>query len=409
MSKPILLMLLSRHPYAESSGRAVMIRQRIAQAKIAFDPTIIVFGAPAGDQRDEGLRFLPLANPPSIALNALRLAERPLQTWLYHSAAARREVARLAGERGAAAVYVDMLRLAPLAADVPSSVALIVDYDDLLSERYAQAAGKNYDVMGFLAKRVGPLAGVARAVARPLLRSEAARCGRFEREMLKRADLVLFTSPREADAMRGGGAEVIAAPPLIAPHAKAPPPLGERLIFLGNMRYAENVVMLRALAEASTALQAEGALPDDAVIEVVGEHAPELPASFDAQRFRFLGRVDDLATLAGAGVFLAPVIGGSGVKLKVLDGMALGCPVVGTPKAREGLSARVNRDLLIADDAKAVLAAAFELRHRAELKQMLARRGRAYLERAHAPAIGERVAEAMLAAVARAKGRQETL
>lgn len=407
MSKPVLLMLLSRHPHAESSGRASMIRQRIAQAKLKFEPRIIVFGAPAGDDRDAGLAFLPLASPVSIGLNALRHAGLPLQTWLYHSAAARREVARLAAESGAAAVYIDMLRLAPLAADVRGP-ALIVDYDDLLSERYAQAVGKDYEVMGFLARRVGPLAGFARALARPLLRAESARCARYERDMLGRADLVLFTSPREADLMRGRGAEVMAAPPLIAARRDTPAP-GERLIFLGNMRYAENVVMLRALADAVRALDAAGAMPNDAVIEAVGEHAPDLPAAFDARRFRFLGRVDDLATLAGAGVFLAPVTGGSGVKLKVLDGMALGCPVVGTEKAREGLAARANRDLLVAADPEDVLRAALALRFRPALKQMLTRRGRAYLERAHAPAIGETVADAMLAAAVRAKARQETL
>ncbi|HYD88951.1 MAG TPA: glycosyltransferase [Vitreimonas sp.] len=405
MSKPALLMLLTRHPYAENSGRATMLRQRISQARLRFEPHIVVFGAPAGDARDEGLRFLPLAKPLSVLLNASRMPALPLQTWLYHSRAARAEVARLAAETSAAGVYVDMLRLVPLAADLPPHVARIVDYDDLLSLRYARAASQDYDVMGFLAQRVGPLARLARAFARPLLAAESARCARYERDVLHGSDLVLFTSPQEAGAVQGEN--VLAAPPLIAAHDNPPAP-GERLIFLGNMRYAENVVMLRALAEAVR--ESEGALAPDVVIEVAGDHAPELAREFDARRFRFLGRVEDLSVLAGAGVFLAPVIGGSGVKLKVLDGMALGCPVVGTEKACEGLTARRNRHLLVAGDAAGVLRAAVQLRSRAALKAMLAQRARAYLQRTHAPAIGEAIAEAMLAATARAaERRQETL
>lgn len=402
MSKPILLMLLSRHPYAESSGRASMLRQRIEQAKLKFEPRLVAFGSPVGDARDAGLVFLPIAAPASIALNAVRLGQLPLQTWLYHSETTKRRIAALITETGAAAVYVDMLRLAPLVEAAPPR-ALIVDYDDLLSVRYAQAAEKSYDVMGFLADRVGPLAGVARALSRPLLRAEAARCAAYERAMLDRADLVLFTSPREAGAL-SGMARILAAPPLIAVRQDTPAP-GERLIFLGNMRYAENVVMLRALTTAVRALEAEGALADDVVIEAVGDHAPELPAEFDAHRFRFTGRIDELGALAGAGVFLAPVVGGSGVKLKVLDGMALGCPVVGTAKAFEGLSVRANRDALVCADPTAVLRAAVALRKKPELKQALAQRGRAYLERQHAPALGDVIAEAMAEAAARTAQR----
>ena len=406
MSKPALLMLLSRHPYAEQSGRATMLRQRIEQARLKFDPHIVVLGARAGDARDEGLHFLAMPGPVSIALNAARMSRRPLQTWLYYSAALRAEVTRRVQEIGAAGVYVDMLRLAPLAEALPPQVALIVDYDDLLSERYAMAAGQDYEVMGFLARRVGAMAGAARWFAAPLLEAEGERCAVYEREMLGRAELVLFTSPREAERVAHMGAQVLAAPPLAAALKDTPAP-GRRLIFLGNMLYGENALMLRALADAAAALGEAGALPDDAVIEVVGAHAPDFPAAFDAARFRFLGRVDDLSALAGAGVFLAPVMGGSGVKLKVLDGMALGCPVVGTAKACEGLAVRPNRELVVASDAAGVLRTALELRDRTVLKAMLARRASAYLERNHAPAVGERVADAMMSAVTRA--RQETL
>lgn len=403
MSRPVLLMLLSRHPYAENSGRASMLRQRIAQARLMFEPRLVVFGAPTGEAHDEGITFLPLAGPVTIALNAVRLNALPLQAWLYTSANARAAVARLA--HGAAAVYVDMLRLAPLTADVVPSCARIFDYDDLLSARYAQAAGKDYEVMGFLTRRVGPLAPLARAFARPILRAEAARCARYEQAMRGAADIVLFTSPLEAASFGAGDPKVIGAPPLLPAHPLADA-IGDRLIFLGNMRYGENIVMLRALMAAASALESEGAWPAGAVIDVVGDHAPELAAEADASKFRFLGRVEDLGSLRGVGVFLAPVIGGSGVKLKVLDGMALSCPVVATPKALDGLGARANRDLIVARDPGEVLRVALDLRGRAELKRALAKRGHAYVSSAHAPAIGERVAEAMLGAV---KRRQETL
>lgn len=404
--KPVLLMLLSRHPYAEMSGRGFMIRQRIAQARARFDVRLLAFGPPAGDASDEGITFLNMAAPPAVALNALRLASLPLQTWLYYRAATRRYIEELARETKAAAVYVDMLRLAPLAQRLPRHVALIVDFDDLLSVRYKRANARGYDVLGFLSRRFGPFAGVARALAAPLLWTEARRSARYEAEMLERADLALFTSPREAKAMIGRApTPVLAAPPTLAPYAPLAPAPGNRLIFLGNMHYAENIAMLRALRDAAASLTDRGEWPAGVMIEAIGDHAPDLPKRFLAAPIQFLGRVEDLAALAGAGVFLAPVTSGSGVKLKMLDGMALSCPIVATPKACEGLGVSANRDVLVARDVETLLRAALKLRERPMLKAMLARRARVYLERAHAPETGVAVSDAMEAAVARAKAR----
>jgi hypothetical protein len=401
MTKPALLMLLSRHPYAEHSGRALMLRQRLEQARRRFDVRAVVLGRAAGDDRDGGLTFLPMAGPLGVAANAIALADAPLQTWLYNSRAARARVAELAA--GASAIYIDMLRLAPLAEDVPRNVTRVMDFDDLLSERYRLAASNDYDVMGFLGQRMGVAAQAARLVSKPLLRAEARRCEVYERALVERSDLVLMTSEHETQAL--GAPRAIAAPPMMRPLAHTPAP-GRRLIFLGNMRYAENVTMLRALAEGVRVLREDGAWPADAVIEVIGDHPADLSAKFDGRDFRFRGRVAELASLAGAGIFLAPVVSGSGVKIKVLDGMALGCPVVATPKALEGLSARPNHDLLVAATPTGALRAALELRDRERLKQMLAARARAYLERAHSDAIGDALCDAIEAAIRR---RQETL
>lgn len=405
--RPVLVMLLSRHPYREKSGRGFMLRQRIAQARARFDLRLIAFDHPSGDASDEGITFMDMAPPPTAALNILRLGSVPMQAWLYYRASTRQRIEAIVRESGAAAVYVDMLRLAPLVQRLPRTVALVVDYDDLLSARYRLAQRRGYDVMGFLAGRFGPFAGVARALATPLLWEEARRCEAYEQKMLERADLALFTSPREAKSMMGRGTVVLAAPPTLAPYAPLAPAPGKRLIFLGNMHYAENIAMLRALADAAEALTGDGLWPAGTIIEAVGDHAPDLPARFPTAPIRFLGRVEDLATLAGAGIFLAPVTSGSGVKLKMLDGMALSCPVVATEKACEGLAVRANRDVLVAPNVKTLLHAALKLRDRPLLKAMLARRARRYLERAHAPELGVAVADAIEAAIVRAQARAD--
>jgi glycosyltransferase involved in cell wall biosynthesis len=49
-------------------------------------------------------------------------------------------------------------------------------------------------------------------------------------------------------------------------------------------------------------------------------------------------------------VSIAPILAGGGTRLKILEAMAAGRPVVATSIGAEGLQAEAGRDLLIADD-----------------------------------------------------------
>lgn len=63
------------------------------------------------------------------------------------------------------------------------------------------------------------------------------------------------------------------------------------------------------------------------------------------------GFVDDIdACYKRAEVFVAPILTGGGIIVKILDSMAAGIPVVTTPYGNEGIGAVPGRDLLVADD-----------------------------------------------------------
>lgn len=62
------------------------------------------------------------------------------------------------------------------------------------------------------------------------------------------------------------------------------------------------------------------------------------------------------ALLASCSVAAAPIFFGSGTRLKILEAMAAGIPVVATSKAAEGLPLRDQEHLLIANDAAAFVA-----------------------------------------------------
>jgi glycosyltransferase involved in cell wall biosynthesis len=65
------------------------------------------------------------------------------------------------------------------------------------------------------------------------------------------------------------------------------------------------------------------------------------------------GYVADVRPLvAGASVCVAPIRQGGGTRLKILEAMALGTPVVATPKGAEGLRLSPGQDVLLGRDAE---------------------------------------------------------
>jgi glycosyltransferase involved in cell wall biosynthesis len=77
-----------------------------------------------------------------------------------------------------------------------------------------------------------------------------------------------------------------------------------------------------------------------------------------------------------ASVFVSPLIGGAGLKNKVLQAWALGKPVVATPLSVGGLEARDGEELVIADGAEALAQACLKLLGDAPLRARLSAAGR---------------------------------
>lgn len=118
------------------------------------------------------------------------------------------------------------------------------------------------------------------------------------------------------------------------------------LVFIGNLYYSPNAraveairsVILRALQEAEL----------DVRVRVVGRGPASLTHS--GHRIEFTGRVDTIdQALKGMTLALAPLVAGSGAKMKVLDYLAAGLPVLGTHEAVTGLPAN-HPGVIVEDD-----------------------------------------------------------
>lgn len=93
------------------------------------------------------------------------------------------------------------------------------------------------------------------------------------------------------------------------------------------------------------------------------------------------GFVDDIdRCYKEAEIFVAPILTGGGIIVKILDSMAAGTPVVTTSYGNEGIGAIPGRDLLVADDPMQFAAAVVRLLRDPAYARRIAENGRIFVK-----------------------------
>lgn len=154
---------------------------------------------------------------------------------------------------------------------------------------------------------------------------------------------------------------------------------GRRLVFLGNLGYGPNVDALEHFEdEVRPILDARGVAAELCVLGpgVTDELRSRFP------RVDFRGFVADLAgTLREFDVCVVPLRLGGGTKLKVLDAMAAGLPLITTSVGAEGLDISDGVHALVADSPQAFAGAVVRLLEDPQFAGSLGEGGRGLVAR----------------------------
>jgi glycosyltransferase involved in cell wall biosynthesis len=155
------------------------------------------------------------------------------------------------------------------------------------------------------------------------------------------------------------------------------------VVFSGNLEYHPNVMAVRFFRQEIWPLL-RNQWPC-LIWRLVGKNAHAVRRFTDGDpRIQVTGPVADaIAELAPAKVAVAPLLAGSGTRLKIVEAWAAGCAVVSTGLGAEGLQARAGEHLLLADDAVSFAEAVSKLLESAELRQNMAVAGRDLYERCY--------------------------
>jgi glycosyltransferase involved in cell wall biosynthesis len=264
------------------------------------------------------------------------LKTKSLSSGRFFSPALVDAVRAAAAEAPLDLLLVEYLQMAPLARDVTAArtVLDLHNVESALMRSYGRSAR-------------GPAAVAAHV--------EAVALSAMERKAARTFDTVLVVSERERDRLAPGFSELLVCPNGRDPDPSCPlpPAPSPTAAFVATLGWAPNV-------DAATWFGRQvwpevlRRVPAARLLLVGRDPAPSVRA-LASSSVEVSGTVSDvLPYLAQARVAVAPLRSGGGTRLKILEALDAGRPVVATSVAVDGLEDLIGRGVVVADDAAAM-------------------------------------------------------
>ncbi len=349
-------MLTKFLPLPDNNGglqRSLAIARRLAGLG-----ELVLFGYDDGSADQQGLRDLGIdvrsvpwhVTPRNVLDGVVRT--QSFSAARFWSAAAADTVRRAAAEKSLDLLQVEYQQMVPLAAGIAAKTSVL-------------------DLHNVESALVASYAHARRGIAAVGLRAEAAALRRMERRTIGRFDHVAIVSEQERSRLPDGLHSVLMCPNGRDPSSILPPAPDPTVAFVATMGWGPNIDAAVWLGREIWPLVL-AQVPTSRLLLVGRDPAPAVLA-LACDNVHVTGTVPDVAPyLAESRVVVAPLRAGGGTRLKIMEALDLGRPVVATTVGCEGTEDLVGRGVVVADSAAALADAIVHL----------------LLDRAHASALG---------------------
>jgi glycosyltransferase involved in cell wall biosynthesis len=323
-------------PLPDDSGgrqRSLAIARRLAQ-----QGELVLCAYDDGSADHDGLRALGIdargvpwkVTPLQVGRGLL--AARSVSSARFWSPALVDTVRRAAAEAPLDLLQVEYQQMVPLAAGVLAAhrVLDLHNVESSLVESYANA-------------RRGPSAAFYRAESKALRRMESRTIADF--------DHVIVVSEQEKTRLPAYGGSVLICPNGREPSGLLPEATTPTVAFVATMGWAPNVDAALWLGREIWPLVVEK-VPDAQLLLIGRGPTPEILA-LAGPAVEVTGTVAEVAPyLERARVVVAPLRAGGGTRLKIMEALDSGRPVVATSVGSEGLEDLIGRGVVIADTTR---------------------------------------------------------
>jgi polysaccharide biosynthesis protein PslH len=207
---------------------------------------------------------------------------------------------------------------------------------------------------------IASMAATRSLPGRIALTAEAGAVRRLERELARRADTISVVSARDEARLPPTSARVVVCPNGVDPGEALPPSEEPLAVFVAQLAWTPNVDAATWLAREVWPLVRERR-PDARLAFVGRDPAPAVQA-LAGDGIEVTGAVPSVRPwLARSAVGLAPLRAAGGSRLKILESLDAGRPVVATRLGAEGLEDLVGTGVVVADDPTGLAAAIVDL------------------------------------------------
>jgi glycosyltransferase involved in cell wall biosynthesis len=371
--KKKLLYITPTLPESGDSGGLIVTLERIELLSRRFDITVLAISASEAAIRKHtaqfGLRAVHHAGAlrPRTVSGLLRswMAGLPLAIWRNVDPAFMRKAKRLSDERFDI-TYVDHWLMWPAMQVLAHPGYRVLNLHNAEHLLFVRAAER------------------ARFPVRQVLAAEGRRSAVYLRDICRSADELHFISRTDRDeVMRLGGIHTRshAFLPWVPVDEGAYGRFGGNALFVGTMSWAPNAEGARWYEDHVAPL-----LPRTLKTDIAGGYIDGVAPDTTHDRVYWHGRVSDLSPLyREAGVFVAPLLSGSGIKMKILNALGRGLPVVTTTLGAEGFPPGWENAVVVADDPQTFASAIQRLTTDREAWQRASDSARPYLQRHFSP------------------------
>lgn len=380
-------------PYPPDSGKRVRTWNILRRLARRHDLALLCYGDPEGQAarvvRSAGIDLHTVAPLPELkgwrlysSLLVNLFSSRPFSVSKHDTRRFREHLRRLAGRKQFDLVHFEWTPYADFADEIAGIPTLIMAHN-IESQIWARRANHSRTFL-----------------ERIYFGFQGRKMASFERRAMQRADAVATVTDLDLKQVRNWGTR---NPALVengvdldefSPSQELPAAL--EILCLGSLDWFPNVDAVNYLIDEVMPLIV--ARMPAVRLRIVGRRPPKgLQDKIERHAWiDFVGEVSDVRPwLARASVVIVPLRIGGGSRIKILEALAMGKPVVSTTIGAEGLAVSGEKHLLLADSPEELARRTIELLKSPEFGSRLGEQGRELVQKRYS---WDRAADALEAA-----------
>lgn len=292
-------------------------------------------------------------------------------------------------------IFADMIRTAQYIEDIPAF--RIFDMDDIISKRYKYLLEhEESNILGYFNEFLPSIIKdiINKILRNSILKREAKLVQIRENILISKCNRTLLVSPLEEQLIKSKNSKYkkkffsILPSESINHKSIEVKKIEYSMSFIGMLNaphnekgliyFIENILSRLVKKQPETKLYIIGKNATSRLIQLSEQYKANIELT------GFIDNPDEL--ILKTQLMIAPIYFGTGIKIKILDSMSLGVPIVTTPIGSEGLLVKNSINILISKDDNEYLDNIIKIFNNSDFRDFIGLNSKVYIENYHNPA-----------------------